>query len=220
MAEDWYGNLGENFDQEVQEQESKAKDYEEKSFSEMDYGVHKVIVKEAYLNLTDSGAKMFEVVYENRDGDTAQVSTYIGNDKGVSTYKDKKTGEDKTLPGIFDIANLCKVVDLNMKELKPVAGKVSHYGQNRDVQIFQQLKDKKLTIALTGEESLGKDGVTVYTNKKISKFMDADGNFDGTNYVEAWEKRIEKRAVRPLPENKKKAASAKDDENKKNVDSW
>jgi len=220
MADSWYGNLNENFEEEVQSQEERTKEFEENSFSEMDYGVHQVLIKEAYLNITDSGAKMFEVVYENRDGDTAQVATYIGKADGSSTYKDKKTGEAKTLPGIFDISNLCKVVGLKMQELQPVPGEVKHFGVMRSVSIFKQLIDKKLTIALSGEESLGKDNVTIYVNKKISKFMDADGNYDGTNYVESWTDRINKRPIKPLPASKAKAGSEKTAENKKAAESW
>ena len=83
----------------------------------VDSGVYNFIIEVAYLNKSSGGAVALNM--HLKDGNTMLRQTvYItsGDKKGNKpTYTDKKTGEEKYLPGRNQINELCKIVTGNPK---------------------------------------------------------------------------------------------------------
>lgn len=76
-------------------------------------GVYPAVVKMAYLDASKSGAISvnfeFELTLPGNTTRTYKETVFISNKEKSFTYKDKKTGEDKPMPGFQMVDTICKV---------------------------------------------------------------------------------------------------------------
>ena len=67
-------------------------------------------LKMCYFTVAPSGAKAFNIVFEDPDGEEGTLQTYFTNKEGSITYVNKKTGKPALMPGWQLLTGLTRVL--------------------------------------------------------------------------------------------------------------
>ena len=156
--------------------------------------VYPAIVKLAYVDKSAKGA--INVVFDfailaNGKERNHKETIYISNAAGSFTYKDKKTGEDKPMPGFVTVDSICKAItgkSITQMTTEKKMVKIYDYTQKAEVpQEKEVLMDlvrgklelgiQELTVDRTEKSDTGEyvpTGETRDTNE-VSKVFTEDG---------------------------------------------
>lgn len=156
--------------------------------------VYPAIIKLAYVDKSAKGA--INVVFDfailvNGKERNHKETIYISNAAGSFTYKDKKTGEDKPMPGFVTVDSICKAItgkSITQMTTEKKLVKIYDYTQKAEVpQEKEVLMDlvrgklelgiQELTIDRTEKSDTGEyvpTGETRDTNE-VSKVFTEDG---------------------------------------------
>lgn len=146
------------------------------------------VVEMIYLDTFASGAINANIVFKGETS-TIKEQICISNKAGEFTYKDKKTGEDKPLPGYSQVSSFLeaitgtpiteqvieektiKVYDFEAKSEVPVKRKVFMNAVNKPMQAaIQELHEEKTTKESDYKEGTGE----FYEKNTFIKFLDSD----------------------------------------------
>ena len=195
--------------------------------------VYPAIVKLAYVDKSAKGA--INVVFDfailvNGKERSHKETIYISNAAGSFTYQDKKTGEDKPMPGFVTVDTICKAItgkSITQMTTEKKLVKVYDYTQKAEVpqekEVLMDLVRGKLELGiqeLTVDKTVKSDtneyvptGETRDINE-LSKVFTEDGltlvekeaGATETKFKEAW---IKQYADKKINKAKGKAAGAK-----------
>lgn len=156
-----------------------------------DSGIYPVTVKLAFLDTYPSGALNINVIFADENGKELTWKNCITNAQKEAFYKDKKTGEEKALPGMMIADSFTDIVTgkelLQLDESKAVV-EVYDYDQEKYVpkekDVLKELLGKRVVIGVIRElndknvkDNAGKwvpSGETREAND-VDKFFFADG---------------------------------------------
>jgi len=197
-------------------------DYEAGKFDvEIKSEVLKVKIERAFIRRHESGAMSFNLEFKTENDRTIFAQEFIqsGEEKGLkSTYTDK-TGQERLLPGLLNIMDMCKVVGVDFKSLKPKDGVIEIAGKKVQIKYFDELMGKTLMIANQAYEDDYNNELKVKT--KVVKFMDEKGNDKNGNPVaDKYIKKFEKTPVVGLKKKEAVAGEAKTEKIKETLSSW
>lgn len=138
-------------------------------------GVYEVAVDKAFIRKTGSGAKMLELTFvTNKDEEFKwSTCTQSGDEKGnKATYTDKKTGNERDLPGIVSLKHFLDAVG----EQNPAAapGDVIFGDETITALCLTGVQGKKLKLGINQYENEYNGSVNLKND--IIAFMDTDGN--------------------------------------------
>lgn len=164
-------------------------------------GLYDAKIDKAFVRKTDKGANMLEVDFiVEVDGKptTFHYSNCVlsGDEKGnKTTYTDKKTGKEISLPGVQAMTKFLTAIDA--LDASAQKGQVDWKDNKIEVLAFKGLQGKKLKLGIIQEESLYNGNVTVKNDVKY--WLDAEGkNSEGKDLSEKAKESIQKNPIKKL----------------------
>ena len=156
----------------------------------LDSGVYSGVLDLVYMDKSKNGAKSINIHF-NVDGKTVRQTVYISNRAGEYTYKDKKTGEAKPLPGYSQMDAFFKAVTgkgiAGGQELVEKTLKLYDFDAKAEVPVprecFMDAQGQKIAIGIikVSEEKTTDSGGGVYVGtgeyreiNEFDKYFDAD----------------------------------------------
>lgn len=169
-------------------------------------GVYKMQIERAFISKSSGGAAKANVdfIYKKENGEDGKFfyGQYIssGDEKGnKTTYTDKTTGQERTLPGMIDFNHLLQAAGQPDPEVKKAT--IEMFNEQVEVKALPTLTGVELTVGLRGEYD-------DYKEKDVNfaeAFLDKDGkNSEGTDLLEVLTEKIKKA---PMKKPKAKKAS-------------
>lgn len=121
----------------------------------LDTDIYPATIKVAYIGKAQTSEARNITLLLDVNGREVRQQVWVSNRTGDVTYKDKRTGEDKNLPGFNQINSLCMLVcskemgDMNVEELTV---KLYDFDAKKElpqaVDCFSELHGEKIQIAL------------------------------------------------------------------------
>lgn len=153
--------------------------------------LYEAVIKTAYLSKSGSSdARAMNLILDVQGREVRQ-QIWMTNGKGDVTYKDKKTGKERNLPGYSQVTSLCLLVagkEVGDMDSEEVTVKIYDYDAKKElpqaVDCFVELHEETVNIALQRQtvdktkkdDSTGKYEPTGETRdqNEIVKFFAAD----------------------------------------------
>lgn len=143
-------------------QQTKTTDTDYSGKFTINTGAYPAKIRLAYLDASPKGAAFVALdVMLNINGKARQYKEeiYISNREGDLTYKDKKTGEYKPLPGFVTVDTLCKLaidkpfaeLDTETKKIK-IKNRKTKQDENLDKEILMDLIGSEIILGISEEE--------------------------------------------------------------------
>jgi len=130
-------------------------------------GLYTVVVDQAYIRKTDSGANMLEVDFKMEDGTDYHYSTCVlsGDEKGNKSTYTSKQGKEIALPGVVSLTKFLTAID--SLTAPAVEGEVEHRGKDKIKALcFSGIQGKKLKIGVNQEENFYQGDILVKNDVK------------------------------------------------------
>lgn len=120
-----------------------------------DTDIYPATIKTAYIGkASKSDARSFNLLLDI-NGKELRSQIWVTNRNGEVTYKDKKTGEDRNLPGFSQVNSLCMLVagkELGDLEVEEVTVKLYDFDAKKElpkaVDCFTELHGEKINVAV------------------------------------------------------------------------
>lgn len=143
-------------------QQTKTTDTDYSGKFTINTGAYPAKIRLAYLDTSPKGAAFVALdLMLNINGKSRQYKEdiYISNRDGELTYKDKKTGEDKPLPGFVTVDTLCKLaigkpfaeLETETKKIK-IKNRKTKQDENLDKEILMDLIGAEIILGIAEEE--------------------------------------------------------------------
>lgn len=121
----------------------------------LDTDLYTATIKTAYLSKSGSSdARALNLILDIQ-GKEVRQQIWMTNGKGDVTYKDKKTGKDRNLPGYSQVTSLCLLVtgkEVGNMDVEEVTVKIYDYDAKKElpqaVYCFVELHGETVNIAL------------------------------------------------------------------------
>lgn len=155
-----------------------------------DSNLYDFTIKLAYVSYAASGAVAINLNLES-SGRTLKQTIYISSRKDAAgnvryTYTDKKTGEDRPLPGYSQINSLCQLaIGKQLKDIDPEEKTISIYDFTakkelpKQVPVLTELLDAEITIGVLKvlEDKNVKDASGKYVPNGETREVNTMGKF-------------------------------------------
>lgn len=154
----------------------------------LESGLYKGIVEMAYLDSNQNGTKLITIHFK-RNGRVFKFTNYISNQQGSFTYVDKKTQQNKPLPGYLLMDSFFKAVtgsgiaeQATTAKMVKVWNPTTSKEEPKEVQVFEAVLNKPLSAGIlkvssekTTPESGYKQGTGEFRDSnEFNKFFDAE----------------------------------------------
>lgn len=157
----------------------------------LDTDIYTATIKTAYIGKASASEARSVNLLLDINGREVRQQIWVSNRNGDVTYKDKKTGQDKNLPGFNQINSLCMLVcskEMGAMDVEELTVKLYDFDAKKElpqaVDCFSELHGEKIQVALQRQtvdktvldQNTGKYEPTGETRdqNEIIKFFPAD----------------------------------------------
>lgn len=121
----------------------------------LDTDIYTATIKTAYIGKASASEARNVTLLLDVNGREVRQQIWVSNRNGDVTYKDRKTGEDKNLPGFNQINSLCMLVcskEMGDMDVEELTVKLYDFDAKKElpqaVDCFSELHGEKVQIAL------------------------------------------------------------------------
>lgn len=121
----------------------------------LDTDIYKAVIKTAYIGKAQSSEARNVTLLLDINGREVRQQIWVSNKNGDVTYKDKKTGEAKNLPGFNQVNSLCMLVcskEMGQMDVEELTVKLYDFDAKKElpqaVDCFTELHGETINIAL------------------------------------------------------------------------
>ena len=160
-------------------------------FGELEPGVYDMVINNIYLDETNSGAVFIALYLTDTKSNKKlnlnrfSVERMIKNKEGSTKMKN-----GRYFTGVIFLNKIAQMANKNINQLKPVELNVEIFGENKQVKVFKELVNTKITIGIRDIVSEWND--KVFVNKEIVNIL----NPSEKDKIEKLAKRIAKSPVK------------------------
>lgn len=121
----------------------------------LDTDIYTAVIKTVYLGKAAASEARSVNLLLDVNGREVREQIWVSNRKGELTYKDKKTGEDKNIPGFNQVNSLCMLVaskEMGDMDVEELTVKLYDFDAKKElpqqVECFSELHGETIQIAL------------------------------------------------------------------------
>jgi hypothetical protein len=137
----------------------------------LDTDIYSATIKVAYIGKASASEARNVTLLLDINGREVRQQIWVSNRNGDVTYKDKKSGEDKNLPGFNQINSLCMLVcskEMGKMDVEELTVKLYDFESKKElpqaVDCFSELHGEKVQIALQ-RQTVDKNSLDQNTGK-------------------------------------------------------